>query len=202
MIRRALAEVATPATRTDGDVGDDAVAAPDATHILAFAEEEDEEVPEDDEKGEKDTEVGTKEDAALVRVGSRTVGYSFLDAAAGSIHLGVLPPDDEHGTALATLLAQVSPAEVLVRRGRVSDVARRELVKCAAKLESPRSSPARNSPWARPPRIALWGGHRVLPRVLPRVHRRRGGGRRARRSPARAQSLARAPPPWSRTSRD
>lgn len=133
VIRRALAEVATPATRTDGDVGDDAVAAPDATHILAFAEEEDEEVPEDDEKGEKDTEVGTKEDAALVRVGSRTVGYSFLDAAAGSIHLGVLPPDDEHGTALATLLAQVSPAEVLVRRGRVSDVARRELVKCAAK---------------------------------------------------------------------
>ena len=134
MIRRALAEVATPATRTDGDVGDDAVAAPDATHILAFAEEEDEEVPEDDEKGEKDThEVGTKEDAALVRVGSRTVGYSFLDAAAGAIHLGVLPPDDEHGTALATLLAQVSPAEVLVRRGRVSDVARRELVKCAAK---------------------------------------------------------------------
>ena len=63
------------------------------------------------------------------------MGYSFLDAAAGTIHLGVLPPsDDEHGTALATLLAQVSPAEVLVqRRGRVSDVARRELVKCAAK---------------------------------------------------------------------
>lgn len=138
VIRRELAEVATPATRTDGDVGDDAVAAPDATHILAFAEEEDEEILDDDEEGEKEGEKegevgGTKEDA-FGRAGSRAVGYSFLDAAAGTIHLGVLPPsDDEHGTALATLLAQVSPAEVLVRRGRVSDVARRELVKCAAK---------------------------------------------------------------------
>ena len=136
VIRRALAEVSTPATRTDGDVGDDAVAAPDATHIIAFAEEEDEEILDagGDEKGEQEDEVGTKKEDAFKRAGSRAaVGYSFLDAAAGTIHLGVLPPDDEHGTALATLLAQVSPAEVLVRRGRVSDVARRELVKCAAK---------------------------------------------------------------------
>ena len=129
VIRRELAEVATPATRTDGDVRIDASAPVEAVHVLAFVEEE-------DERGVNRGEDGTSEadDERLLTddTSSVTVGYAFLDAAAGTLSIGSLR-DDEHRVALATLLAQVAPAEVLVTRGRVSDAARREIVKCVSK---------------------------------------------------------------------
>ena len=128
VIRRQLAEVATPATRTDGDVRIDASAPVEAVHVLAFVEETDERGVNRGEDGtrEADNETPTDDTSSV------TVGYAFLDAAAGTLSIGSLR-DDEHRVALATLLAQVAPAEVLVTRGRVSECARREIVKCVSK---------------------------------------------------------------------
>ena len=77
VIRRELAEVATPATRWTG-TGDDAVAAPDATHILAFAEEEDGKFSNDDEQGvEGDAGRGDERAHLPQTPGRERARYSF-----------------------------------------------------------------------------------------------------------------------------
>ena len=193
VIRRELAEVATPATRTDGDVGDDAVAAPDATHILAFAEEEDEEILDDEEEGEKEGEkrarLAGREDA-FGRAGSRAVGYSFLDAAAGTIHLGVLPPsDDEHGTALATR-AQVSPRGARAG-GRVSGVRAPRARQMRRQASSHRAHRRRGIPGGRGVRGSRSGAG--IGFIVVEVGVERDGRRRAR-PVARACAAAVAAP--------
>ena len=115
VIRRELAGVITPVTVVDGDLaGGAGKIAPDATHVLAFVEESGE------ESGE--------ESANRAAAGDATVGFAFLDAAAGRLRVGSFG-DDASRASLATLLSRTAPAEVVTRRGGVSAAARVALAK-------------------------------------------------------------------------
>ena len=104
VIRRELGAVATPALVVDGDlVGAAGKRPPEAAHVMAFVEEEVEE--------------------------AIFVGYAALDAANGRLRVGAFDDDPSRG-ALATKLALIAPAEVLVPRLGVSAAARTALSAC------------------------------------------------------------------------
>ena len=112
VIRRELAGVITPVTAVDGDLaGGAGKIAPDATHVLAFAEAR-----------RDDAASGEAADA------DATIGFAFLDAAAGRLRVGSFR-DDASRAGLATLLSRTAPAEVLTRRGAASAAARVALAK-------------------------------------------------------------------------
>ena len=111
VIRRELGAVATPALVVDGDlVGAAGKRPPEAAHVMAFVEEEVEE--------ELASETATI-----------AVGYAALDAANGRLRVGAFDDDPSRG-ALATKLALIAPAEVLVPRLGVSAAARTALSAC------------------------------------------------------------------------
>jgi len=116
VIRRELLEVTSPATAVDGDLlphgkggkggssrGGQSGVRP--AHLMAIAE-------------------GIAERGDGNAKASATVGFAFLDAAAGTLRCGSFADDAgsvscgaQSHIALSTLLTQTSPAEVLVRRG-------------------------------------------------------------------------------------
>ena len=139
VIRRELAGVITPVTVVDGDLaGGAGKIAPDATHVLAFVEESGE------ESGE--------ESANRAADGDATVGFAFLDAAAGRLRVGSFG-DDASRASLATLLSRTAPAEVVTRRGGVSAAARASLWRRRPpRRGSSRSRRGRSFPRTAPPR--------------------------------------------------
>ena len=107
VIRRELLEVTSPATAVDGDGssrGGQSGVRP--AHLMAIAPSA------IAERGDGDAKA------------SATVGFAFLDAAAGTLRVGSFADDAgsvsrgaQSHIALSTLLTQTSPVEVLVRRG-------------------------------------------------------------------------------------
>lgn len=97
VIRRELMGVMTPSCVVDGDLTGQAGKIPqDALHVLALAEGIDTEINEN-----KNT---------------TTVGYAFLDAASGVLRVGSFA-DDASRVGVHTLLTQIAPVEIVIRRG-------------------------------------------------------------------------------------
>ena len=137
VIRRELAGVITPVTVVDGDLaGGAGKIAPDATHVLAFVEESGE------ESGE--------ESANRAAAGDATVGFAFLDAAAGRL-VGSFG-DDASRASLATLLSRTAPAEVVTRRGASAPPRASLWRRRPPRRGSSRSRRGRSFPRTAPPR--------------------------------------------------
>jgi len=118
VIRRELLETTSPATAVDGDLlpsrgGQSGVSSRGTqsgvrpAHLMAIAP----------------SAIAERGDGNALNA-SATVGFAFLDAAAGTLRCGSFADDADSKPrgaqshiALSTLLTQTSPAEVLVRRG-------------------------------------------------------------------------------------
>ncbi|KAK4391641.1 DNA mismatch repair protein MSH7 [Sesamum angolense] len=98
VIQRKLIHVATPATSCEENIG------PDAVHLLAIKED------------------------ALLKNGSISFGFAFVDCAALKFWIGSIS-DDASCTALGALLTQVSPKEIIYESRGLSREAHRALKK-------------------------------------------------------------------------
>ncbi|GMY35996.1 DNA mismatch repair protein MSH7 isoform X2 [Fagus crenata] len=99
VIQRKLIQVVTPSTKTDGNIG------PDAVHLLAI-----------------------KEGNCGLDNGSVIYGFAFVDCAALRIWIGSIN-DDASCAALGALLMQVSPKEVIYESRGLSKEAQKALRK-------------------------------------------------------------------------
>ncbi|KAL0333926.1 UNVERIFIED_CONTAM: DNA mismatch repair protein MSH7 [Sesamum angustifolium] len=98
VFQRKLIHVATPATSCEENIG------PDAVHLLAIKED------------------------ALLKNGSISFGFAFVDCAALKFWIGSIS-DDASCTALGALLMQVSPKEIIYESRGLSREAHRALKK-------------------------------------------------------------------------
>eukprot|EP00897_Mesotaenium_endlicherianum_P009401 jgi/Mesen1/848/ME000112S10999 len=101
MVQRALTQVISPATLTDGSLR------PEAVHLLA--------IKEGVEEGE-----GSSPEAVT------TIGFAFLDAAAGHTYVGSIRDDASRAT-FGALLMQVCPQELLHEAGGLTAETRKML---------------------------------------------------------------------------